>query len=93
MTFKIDNRFNSSHKMGEAKINYHYALGKFGEGETDSGDGKCSNLWEGEFTALDGTVMRASMWDYKGSLLYAGYVSVWVSNPAYLDEFIKWIQT
>lgn len=92
MTFKPDSEFNPSHKMGDARINYNYAIGKFGEGDTSNCDGKCSNHWSGSFTAKDGTVMRASFWDWKGGLK-AGYgVSIWVSNGKYLDEFKKWIE-
>lgn len=91
MTFKPDTTFNSSHRMDVVAINRNYALGKFGEGNGASDDGKCEFSWSGSFTAADGTVMRASFWDFKGSL-NAGYVSVWVDNAKYLQEFKDWIK-
>lgn len=90
--FKPDTTFNSSHKMGDAKITLAKALEKFGEGDTDDCDGKVANYWGGSFTTQDGTVRRASFWNWKGSLNYGGYVSVWISKPEYLPEFIRFIE-
>jgi hypothetical protein len=92
MTFKPDTTFNGSHKMGEAKINLNYALGKFGDGNDSCGDGKCEFSWSGSFTASDGTEMRASFWDWKGSLRHGSYMSIWVDKPEYLQEFTEFIE-
>ena len=92
MTFKPDQTFNSSHKMGDAKITLDKALAKFPEPNDSNDDGKVEHSWSGSFTATDGTVMRASFWNWKGSLRYGGYVSTWVDKPDYLDEFKKFIE-
>lgn len=92
MTFKPDTTFNSSHKMGEAKISLDKALIKFPEHNDASDDGKVEHGWSGSFKAKDGTEMRASFWCWKGSLRHGGYVSLWVSNQMYLPEFIRYIE-
>lgn len=90
--FKPDQTFNSSHKMGDAKISLEKALAKFPEPNDETDDGKCEYSWSGSFTAKDGTVMRASFWDWKGGLTVGMGVSIWVSNLRYLDEFKRFIE-
>jgi hypothetical protein len=93
MTFKPDQTFNSSHKMGDAKITFAKAIAKFGTGNDESdGDGKVENSWSGTFTANDGTVHRASFWNWKKGLNYGAGVSVWISNEKYLPEFTRYIE-
>jgi hypothetical protein len=92
MTFTTDHEFNSSHKMGEASISLDKALIRLGEPSDTDVDGKCEYQWDGQFTASDGTTMRASAWDWKGGLRAGCGVSIWVSNPAYLIDFKKFIQ-
>ena len=92
MTFKPDQTFNSSHKMGEASISLQKALAKFPEPNTDDGDGKVEFQWSGRYVTKDATVIRASFWDWKNSLRHGGYVSIWVSNEKYLDEFKRYIE-
>ena len=92
MRFVPDTIFNPSHKMEEAKISLDKALSKFPDPETDSGDGKVAYHWSGAFTASDGTVMRASFWDWKQGLEACSRVSIWVSNEKYLQEFKKFIE-
>jgi hypothetical protein len=89
-TFTTDLDFNSSHKQGDAKISLDKALAKFGE--TNESCDKCDYIWSGSFTANDGATVRASLWDWNGSLTHAGYVSIWVSDKKYLDEFKRFIQ-
>ena len=92
MTFKPDTTFNSSHKMGEAGITLAKALAKFTEPNDRNDDGKCEFSWSGSYTAKDGTTMRASFWCWKGSLRHGGYVSIWVGNEKYLDEFKRFVE-
>jgi len=92
MTFKPDQTFNSSHKMGDARITLAKALTKFPEPNIPTSDGKVEFDWSGSFTAKDGTVMRASFWDWKGSLKWGNYVSIWVDKPEYLAEFKKFVE-
>lgn len=91
MTFKPDQTFNSSHKMYEAVISHEKALAKFPEPNDENCDGKCEFSWSGSYTAKDGTEMRASFWDWKGSLR-CGFVSIWVDKPEYLQEFKQFIE-
>ena len=93
MTFKRDDKFNSSFKMGEAKVPYINTIANFGSGDTSNCDGKVPNLWSGSFKARNGTVMRASFWNWNGGLIIGEGVSVWVSNPKYLTEFIKFLES
>lgn len=90
MIFKPDHKFNSSHKMDEAKISLDKALKEFGEGDTECE--KVEHLWSGSFTAKDGTVMRAAFWDWKGGLRMGFGVSIWVDKPEYLPEFKQFIE-
>lgn len=90
--FTPDTTFNESHKMGDAKISLDYALGKFGEGNSESCE-KVEFSWSGKFVAKDGSEHRASFWDWKCGLRDCNTVSVWVDNPMYLPEFIKYIET
>lgn len=93
MTFKQafypDTIFNSSHKMGEAKISLEKALAKFPDYETEE---KCEYIWSGCFSASDGNEIRASFWSWKGGLTYCGLVSIWIKDDRYLDEFKRFIQ-
>jgi hypothetical protein len=92
MTFKPDQTFNSSHKMDGASIGRTKALAKFPEPNDSNDDGKCEFSWSGSFTAKDGTVMRASFWDWKGGLSQGCGVSIWVDKPKYLQEFKEFIE-
>lgn len=89
--FKPDTIFNGSHKMGSATISLKKALAKFPETNEDDCE-KVEYSWSGSFTASDGTVLRVSFWDYKGTLRMSNQVSLWISNPAYLDEFKRYIE-
>ncbi len=90
--FKPDTIFNSSCKMGDAKISRDRALAKFPEPNECDVDGKVEFSWSGTFTAADGTVMRASFWDWKGSLKWGDQVSIWVDKPEYLPEFKRFVE-
>jgi len=92
MTFKPDTIFNSSCKLGDAKITLDKALAKFPNPDTEDGDGKAAFMWNGSFKAMDGTTMRASFWCWKGSLRHCGIVSIWVDNPMYLLVFKRFIE-
>jgi hypothetical protein len=92
-TFKPDTIFNSSYKMGDAKISYDRIMAKFPESNCDDDCGKCEFSWSGAFTAADGTVMRASFWDWKGGLRHGFGVSIWVSDYRYLTEFKRFIES
>jgi hypothetical protein len=92
MTFKPDTTFNSSHKMGDARITLEKALAKFPEHNDASDDGKVEHGWSGSFKAKDGTEMRASFWCWKGSLRWGNQVSIWVDKPEYLVEFKRFIE-
>lgn len=91
MSFKTDLTFNSSHKMDNAAVSWdklHYKLGQASEYNGDKSDA----YWGGTFTANDGKVMRASVWDWKGALK-AGYgASIWVDEAKYIDEFKRWLE-
>ena len=92
MRFIPDQTFNSSHKMGDARITLSKALAKFPNPETEDGDGKVEFQWSGSFVAADGTKMRASFWCWKGSLRWGNQVSIWVDKPEYLPEFKRFIE-
>jgi hypothetical protein len=92
MTFKPDTEFNSSHKMGDAKITLEKALAKFPEFNDENCDGKVEHSWSGSFTAADGTIHRASFWNWKGGLRMGYGVSIWVDKPEYLQEFKQFIE-
>lgn len=93
MRFTTDNQFNSSHKMGVAMMTtVEKAIVKFPYYDDSDCDGKVEFYWSGSFTARDGSVHRAAFWDWKGSLRNGYGVSVWIDNPNYLPEFIKFIE-
>ena len=92
MTFKPDQTFNPSYKMSEAKITRQCALLKFHEPNDSSDADKCEFSWSGSYTAKDGTLMRASLWDWKGSLRWGNQVSIWVDKPEYLHEFKQFVE-
>jgi hypothetical protein len=91
--FATDSEFNPSHKLGQADaVTLATLTLKLGEPNyEDEYDSRVSVEWSGQFTASDGTVMRASVWDYKGSLAFNKSVSLWVSNGNYLNEFKEWL--
>jgi hypothetical protein len=91
--FTPDTTFNESRKMGDARISLECALAKFDKGNAGCDDGKVEFSWSGKFVAKDGSNHRASFWDWKGGLRSGHGVSVWIDNPMYLPEFIKYIET
>jgi hypothetical protein len=90
MHFISDDIFNPSHKMGEAKMSLATTLERFPDYK--SGCDKCAFSWSGIFVTSSGERVRASFWDWKGSLRYAGYVSIWVSDYNYLNEFQSFLE-
>lgn len=90
--FITDQDFNQSHRMGHVTVTLAKMVTKFGNATDENIDGKVSHEWTGEYTAKDGSKHRASVWDWKGSLLWSNQASVWIENEDYLPEFKGFLQ-
>jgi hypothetical protein len=80
-------------KRGTANVSDIVVVSKCGPGRGPTDDGACKNEWDGIMTAEDGTRVKVACWDWHGSSYRNNpFVGVWCDNPAYLYEWIQYLQ-
>lgn len=89
-SFTTDGIFNGSHFMASVNVSWERMHSKFGKASDYTCD-KSEATWEGNFKANDGTIHRASMYDYQGCLMGCGSIHLWIDDERYLNEFISFV--
>ena len=103
LVFESTDLFFSSHKMGEVKATEARITEVLGkpiednrdddyEGEYGPWDDKVAVEWRGHIKLADGSKVAVAIWDYKGTLVYCDYASVWCEREEIMEHLIAFIE-